>query len=108
MINGIFQITLYLGVLLALTGPLGIYMRRVYEGDLPVFVRWLQPAENLLYHVCGIDRQEMRWTRYALAMLWFSLLGVLAVYLLQRLQGMLPLNPQGMGRSRLTLRSTQP
>ncbi|BCK88320.1 potassium-transporting ATPase potassium-binding subunit [Sideroxyarcus emersonii] len=97
MINGIFQITLYLGVLLALTRPLGIYMRRVYEGDLPVFVRWLQPAENLLYHVCGIDRQEMRWTRYALAMLWFSLLGVLAVYLLQRLQGMLPLNPQGMG-----------
>ena len=97
MINGIFQIVLYLGVLLALTKPLGVYMRRVYDGDLPSFMRWLQPAEDLFYRVCGIDKQEMRWTRYALAMLWFSLLGVLAVYLLQRLQGMLPLNPQGMG-----------
>jgi potassium-transporting ATPase potassium-binding subunit len=97
MINGIFQIVLYLGVLLALTRPLGAYMKRVYEGDLPRFVRWLQPTENLFYRLCGIDQQEMRWTRYALAMLWFSLLGVLEVYLLQRLQGMLPLNPQGMG-----------
>ncbi len=97
MINGILQIVIYLGVLLALTRPLGIYMRRIYEGELPSFVRWLQPAEDLFYRVCGIDKQEMRWTRYALAMLWFSLLGVLAVYLLQRLQGMLPLNPQGMG-----------
>ncbi len=97
MINGIFQIVLYLGVLLVLTRPLGVYMRRVYDGNLPVLVRWLQPAENLFYRVCGIDRLEMRWTGYALAVLWFSLLGVLAVYLLQRLQGMLPLNPQGMG-----------
>ncbi|WP_283743384.1 potassium-transporting ATPase subunit KdpA [Sideroxydans sp. CL21] len=95
--NGLLQITLYLGVLIALTKPLGWYMAQVYEGKLPVFVRWVAPAENLFYRLCGVDStQEMRWTRYALAMLWFALLGVLAVYAMQRLQGMLPLNPQGL------------
>ncbi|OIR04754.1 potassium-transporting ATPase A chain [mine drainage metagenome] len=95
--NGLPQIALYLGVLLALAKPLGWYMAQVYEGKLPVFVRWVVPAENLFYRLCGVDsRQEMRWTRYALAMLWFALLGVLAVYAMQRLQGMLPLNPQGL------------
>ncbi len=95
--NGLLQITLYLGVLIALTKPLGWYMAQVYEGKLPVFVRWIAPAENLFYRLCGVDStQEMRWTRYALAMLWFALLSVLAVYAMQRLQGMLPLNPQGL------------
>ncbi|MDD4912800.1 MAG: potassium-transporting ATPase subunit KdpA [Sideroxydans sp.] len=98
MINGIIQIALYLGVLLAMAKPMGVYMQRIYEGQLPAFVRWLQPAENFFYRLCGVDsKQEMRWTRYAMAALWFSLLGVLVVYALQRLQGMLPLNPQGFG-----------
>ncbi len=98
MINLFIQVSLYLGVLLALAKPMGYYMARVYEGKLPVFVRWLAPVENLFYRLCGVDsKQEMRWTHYALAVLWFSLLGVLVVYLLQRLQGMLPLNPQGLG-----------
>ena len=95
--NGLLQIALFLGVLIALAKPLGWYMAQVYEGKLPVFVRWIAPAENLFYRLCGVDStQEMRWTRYALAMLWFALLGVLAVYAMQRLQGMLPLNPQGL------------
>ncbi len=95
--NGLLQIALFLGVLIALAKPLGWYMARVYEGKLPVFVRWVAPIENLFYRLCGVDsKQEMRWTRYALAMLWFALLGVLAVYAMQRLQGMLPLNPQGL------------
>jgi len=98
MINLFVQVALYLGVLLALSKPMGYYMARVYEGKLPVFMRWLAPAENLFYRLCGVDsKQEMRWTQYALAMLWFSLLGVLAVYGLQRLQDLLPLNPQGFG-----------
>lgn len=98
MINGLFQIALYLGVLLALSKPMGYYMVRVYEGKLPAFVHWMQPAENFFYRLCGVDsKQEMRWTQYALAILWFSLLGVLAVYGLQRLQDLLPLNPQGFG-----------
>jgi len=95
--NGLLQIALFLGVLLALTKPLGWYMARVYEGKLPAFVRWMAPAENLFYRLCGVNReQEMRWTQYAFAVLWFSLLGVLAVYALQRLQGYLPLNPQNL------------
>jgi K+-transporting ATPase ATPase A chain len=98
MSNGLLQIALYLGILLALAKPVGYYMARIYEGKLPAFVRWMAPIENLFYRLCGVDsKQEMRWTQYALAMLWFSLLGVLAVYGLQRLQGLLPLNPQGLG-----------
>jgi K+-transporting ATPase ATPase A chain len=96
--NGLLQIALYLGVLLALAKPMGYYMARVYEGKLPAFVRWMAPIENLFYRLCGVDsKQEMRWTQYALAMLWFSLLGLLAVYGLQRLQDLLPLNPQSLG-----------
>jgi K+-transporting ATPase ATPase A chain len=96
--NGLLQIALFLGVLLALTKPLGGYMARVYEGKLPAFVRWAAPLENLFYRLCGVDsKDEMRWTRYALAMLWFALLGVLTVYAMQRLQDLLPLNPQAFG-----------
>jgi K+-transporting ATPase ATPase A chain len=96
--NGLLQIALFLGVLIALAKPLGWYMARVYEGKLPAFVRWIAPIENLFYRLCGVDsKQEMRWTRYALAMLWFALFGVLTVYAMQRLQGMLPLNPQAFG-----------
>ena len=96
--NGLLQIALFLGVLLALAKPLGWYMARVYEGKLPVLVRWLAPVENIFYRLCGVDsRQEMRWTQYALAAMWFSLLGVLVVYGLQRLQDLLPLNPQALG-----------
>ena len=98
MMNLFVQIALYLGVLLVFAKPMGYYMARVYEGKLPVFVRWMQPVENIFYRLCGVDsKQEMRWTRYAMATLWFSLLGVLAVYAMQRLQGLLPLNPQGFG-----------
>jgi len=96
--NGLLQIALFLGVLIALAKPLGWYMARVYEGKLPAFVRWISPIENLFYRLCGVDsKQEMRWTRYALAVLWFSLFGVLTVYGMQRLQDLLPLNPQGFG-----------
>ncbi len=96
--NGLLQIALFLGVLIALAKPLGWYMAQVYEGKLPVFVRWIQPAENLFYRLCGVDsKEEMRWTRYALAMLWFALFSMLVVYAMQRLQGLLPLNPQNFG-----------
>jgi K+-transporting ATPase ATPase A chain len=98
MINSLVQITLFLGVLLAMAKPMGYYMLRVYEGKLPAFVRWMQPVENFLYRLCGVDsKQEMRWTQYAMGALWFSLLGALAVYSLQRLQVWLPLNPQSFG-----------
>jgi len=96
--NGYLQIALYVAVLLLLAKPLGAYMARIYQGEPAVLNRIGAPFENLLYRLGGIDSNaEMRWTQYALAMLWFNLLGLLAVYALQRFQAVLPLNPEGLG-----------
>jgi K+-transporting ATPase ATPase A chain len=96
--NGWFQLVLYLALLLLLAKPLGAYMAAVYEGRRTWLDVALRPVERLTYRLCGIDPQtEMRWTAYAAAMLWFSAVGFVAVYLLQRLQASLPLNPQGLG-----------
>ncbi|MHB1675916.1 MAG: potassium-transporting ATPase subunit KdpA [Sulfuriferula sp.] len=96
--NGFLQIALFLSTLLLLAKPMGWYMTKVYAGDLPGFVRWIAPAERSFYRLCGVEpEQEMPWTQYAIALLWFSLLGMLAVYGLQRLQGFLPFNPQHFG-----------
>ena len=95
--NEFFQIALYLGVLLLVVKPLGAYMARVYEGQNVGLDRVLGPIERLLYRLCGVDpSREMGWQRYAAALLVFNLAGLLAVYGLQRLQGLLPLNPAGM------------
>ena len=91
------QILFYLLVLVVLAKPLGKFMARVYEGDLPALVRWLAPLERALYRFCGLRADlEQGWKAYAGAMLAFNLLGLLVVYALQRLQGVLPLNPAGM------------
>jgi len=91
------QITLYLLVLLALVKPLGGYMARIYQDESAGLNRWLAGFENCLYRWSGVDaKQDMRWTQYALALLVFNLLGLLAVYALQRLQAFLPLNPQNL------------
>jgi K+-transporting ATPase ATPase A chain len=96
--NGWLQIGLYFVVLLALVKPLGLYMARVYEGKPVLLARILGPLERLIYRICGVrPDEEMRWTTYALALLVFSLASVLAVYGLQRLQGVLPFNPAGQG-----------
>jgi potassium-transporting ATPase potassium-binding subunit len=93
----LLQIGLFLLVLVLLVKPLGSYMARVYEGKpcgLGWAVGWL---ERLVYRACGINPQEeMAWTSYAKAMLVFNLLGFVAVYVLQRMQGLLPLNPQNL------------
>lgn len=95
--NGYLQIGLYLAVLLLLAWPLGLYMARVYRGDLPVSIRWLHPLETGLYRLCGIRAEAgMSWLSYALAFLAFNLLGLLALYLLQRIQFWLPLNPEAL------------
>ena len=96
--NGTFQIVLYLVVLIALAKPLGAYMARVYQNQ-PFFLgRALGGLERLIYRWSGIrPTEEMGWKTYAATMLLFNLFGLLAVYLLQRFQGVLPLNPQGMG-----------
>jgi potassium-transporting ATPase potassium-binding subunit len=95
--NGFFQVALYVVVLTALTKPLGSYMARVYDGAPILLGRILGPVERLCYRLAGVDpAQGMTWRTYAIAMLIFNLVGLLAVYLLQRLQGILPLNPQDL------------
>jgi K+-transporting ATPase ATPase A chain len=96
--NGYLQLTLYLVVLLALAKPLGLFMARVYEGRAPGLEPVLGWLERLIYRLSGVRRDdEMGWKTYAGTMLLFNVLGVLAVYGLQRLQGVLPANPQGLG-----------
>ncbi|MHB0875782.1 MAG: potassium-transporting ATPase subunit KdpA [Anaerolineae bacterium] len=87
----------FMVLLLALARPLGIYMARVYQGRAPLLGRLLSPVEALLYRLCGISAdEEMGWGRYAAALLFFNAVGFVALYLLQVLQGRLPLNPQGL------------
>ena len=95
--HGFLQISLYLLVLLFLIKPLGSYMARVYQDESVGINRWFAGAEKFLYRLSGIDpEQDMRWMQYALAMLVFNLVGLLAVFLLQRFQNVLPLNPQSL------------
>jgi K+-transporting ATPase ATPase A chain len=94
--NGYLQLVFYVVALIALAKPLGTYMARIYEGQPAVLNRFGGPFERLVYRLSGVDpAHDMRWTEYAIAMLVFNLLGFLAVYLLQRFQAVLPLNPQG-------------
>jgi K+-transporting ATPase ATPase A chain len=107
--NGILQIVLYLAVLLALVKPLGAYMARVYEGKPFGLDRVLGPVERGIYRLTGVQGRkdikdskdikdgEMDWKEYAFCALLFSAVGVLFLYGLQRLQGLLPLNPQKFG-----------
>jgi len=92
--NALLQCAIYLGVLLLFVKPLGAYMADVYEGKY----RFLAPLENLVYRAAGVQaEEEMDWKRYLWGTLWFNALGFLLVYLLQRLQHLLPLNPQKFG-----------
>jgi K+-transporting ATPase ATPase A chain len=95
---GAMQIALYLGALVALAWPLGIFMARAYSGERTWLSPVLEPIERLVYRVAGVDRNsEQTWKQYTAAALTFSLVGFAVVYALQRLQGHLPLNPQGFG-----------
>jgi potassium-transporting ATPase potassium-binding subunit len=96
-INGWLQILLFLAVVLALTKPLGLFMTRVFKGERTFLHPALRPVERVVYRLTGVDEaREMRWTEYAAAMLLFSLVSLLLLYLIQRVQGVLPLNPQGL------------
>ncbi|MGX8883303.1 potassium-transporting ATPase subunit KdpA [Methylovorus sp. SPW-M1] len=96
--NALLQVAIYLAALLLLTKPMGLYLHRAMEGRLPVLGKLLGPLERLLYRVSGVNpQQEMGWKSYTVALLLFNAIGMLAVFLLQRWQGSLPLNPAGMG-----------
>jgi K+-transporting ATPase ATPase A chain len=95
---GWIQIVFYLVVLVFLVKPLGLFMAKVYQGERTFLTPVIAPLERLAFRVAGVDpAAEMSWKTYAVAMLIFNLIGFLFVYLLQRLQGLLPLNPQRMG-----------
>jgi K+-transporting ATPase ATPase A chain len=96
--NLVIQCALYIVVLLALAKPLGEFCARVLAGERTFLTPALGWLERLTYKASGVDPlREMRWTEYAAATLIFNLVGLLAVYLIQRAQGVLPLNPAGLG-----------
>ncbi len=90
--NGWIQIALFCLAILVCVRPLGLYMAGVFEGE----IRFLAPVERFIYRVSGVKGEEQHWTSYTIAMLAFSVAGFVSLYLIQRLQAVLPFNPQGM------------
>jgi len=96
--NGVIQILLFFGIVLALTKPLGAYMARVFNREQTFLDPVLGPIERLIYRVSGVKPDvEQHWTTYTIAMLLFNVAGLLVLYAMQRLQHLLPLNPQALG-----------
>ncbi|MDC3958370.1 potassium-transporting ATPase subunit KdpA [Polyangium jinanense] len=96
--NALLRCVLYLIALVALAVPLGAYMARVYAGEAKLAARVFGPVERLFYRAAGIrEGEDMPFPRYAAAVLLFNLFGLVVVYVLQRLQALLPLNPAGLG-----------
>ncbi len=93
--NGWLQIAIYLLVILLITKPIGIFMTRVFNREKTFLDPVLRPVERIVYRLTGIDeKHEMRWTEYAIAMLLFSGVSMALLYLIERTQKWLPLNPQ--------------
>jgi potassium-transporting ATPase potassium-binding subunit len=93
--NGWLQIGFFLLVISLITKPLGVFLARVFSGEKTFLDPVLRPIERLIYRLTGIDeKHEMRWTEYAVAMLLFSGASMALLYLIERLQKFLPLNPQ--------------
>jgi K+-transporting ATPase ATPase A chain len=95
--HALVEVAVFFVVLLLLAKPLGSHMARIYQSEHTFLDRWLGPLERAIYRFSAIDAtREMTWRGYALAMLALQLVGFLAAYALQRFQGSLPLNPQGL------------
>jgi len=93
--NGWFQIALFLGALLLITKPLGVFLYRVFERKGTFLDFALRPVERVIYRICGIDEsKEMDWKGYGIAMLLFSGASLILLYGIERLQLWLPWNPQ--------------
>src|SRR5215475_11033957 len=94
-LNGWLQILFFFALILVVTKPLGVFMARVFNRERTFLDPALRPVERLIYRLTGVkEDREMRWTEYAVAMLLFSLVSMVVLYLLQRLQYYLPFNPQ--------------
>ncbi len=95
---GVVQILVFFGIVFLLTKPVGLFMSRLFQGERTFLHPLLRPLEAAVYKSCGVgEDREQRWTHYAASVLAFSLVSFVFVYALQRLQGLLPLNPQGFG-----------
>jgi potassium-transporting ATPase potassium-binding subunit len=93
--NGWLQILFFFALILAVTKPLGVFMARVFNRERTFLDPVLRPVERLIYRLTGVDeRREMRWTEYAAAMLLFSVVSMVVLYAMQRLQAYLPFNPE--------------
>ena len=97
-VNGWLQIGFFLLAIFLVTPPLGSFMSKVFARERTWLDPVLQPIERLVYRATGVDQtHEMRWTEYAVALLLFSVVSMLALYLIERTQQLLPFNPQGFG-----------
>jgi K+-transporting ATPase ATPase A chain len=95
-ISGWVQIALFSVIVILITRPLGGYMTRVFAGERTFLSPVLRPVERAVYWCCGVDeKEEQHWLTYAVALLFFSVVGFVTLYALQRLQWYLPFNPQG-------------
>jgi len=93
--NGWLQIGIFLVVLFAVTKPLGVFMTRVFSGEKTFLDPVLRPIERLVYRLSGVDdKREMDWKEYTISMLLFSVVSMLVLYLIERVQQWLPWNPQ--------------
>src|SRR4026209_2132422 len=93
--NGWLQILFFLTLILLVTKPMGVFLTHVFNREHTFLDPVLGPLERLIYRLTRVNAErEMRWAEYAVSMLLFSLVSMLALYLIQRLQGVLPLNPQ--------------
>ena len=97
-INGWLQILFFFVLILLVTKPLGVFMTQVFDGKRNFLSFVLRPIERIIYRLTGVDEtREMRWTEYAAAIVWFSVVSAVALYAIERLQGVLPFNPQNLG-----------
>jgi potassium-transporting ATPase potassium-binding subunit len=91
---GILQIVAFFAIIVAITKPIGVYMYKVFEGQKTFLHRILFPIERLIYWLGGVrEDEEQTWVRYSASLISLSIFSFLFVYLIQRLQGLLPLNP---------------
>ncbi len=95
---GILQILIFFALVTALVKPVGIYMTRVFNGERTFLSPILVPVERVIYAASGVNpAQEQHWTTYTVAMLLFNVAGLLLLYLIERIQPVLPFNPQALG-----------
>lgn len=103
-LNSVVQVLLFLAIVLLITKPIGLYMTRIFAGERTWLSPVLVPVERFLYRLAGVNpEEEQNWVGYVVAMLLFSIAGMLLLYLLERTQQWLPFNPQGFGPVEQTL-----